>query len=88
MEKIIQLRKKEFWDEDRFNDISFRFPKNENKILKANRMILALCSPVFEAMFYGNLAEKCDTVPIVDIEYDEFMKFLRYIFHIFNSMKK
>lgn len=78
MEKIICERKKEFWCDERFHDISFSFPQSEsNHILKTNRMILTLCSPVFEAMFYGNLAEKCDPIQIVDIESHVFNSLLR-----------
>lgn len=75
MEKVIQQRKAEFWGQDCFHDISFILADNVE--MKANRMILALCSPVFEKMFYGKLAEKRNPIPIVDIESDVFEVFLK-----------
>lgn len=79
MEKIIKARKSEFWGQERFHDISFSFPEfDPNKILHANKMILALCSPVFEAMFYGDLAEKRNPIPIVDVDPVIFETFLRF----------
>uniref|UniRef100_A0A336MMK0 CSON001398 protein n=1 Tax=Culicoides sonorensis TaxID=179676 RepID=A0A336MMK0_CULSO len=82
MENIIKSRKKEFWGQERFHDISFSFHENDDdqKVLKANKTILALCSPVFEAMFFGDLAEKRDPIPIVDVDYTIFEGFLRYIY--------
>jgi len=73
---VIAARKKEFWNQEKFNDIGFSFPPDSDKILRANRTILALCSPVFEAMFFGDLAEQ-DPVPIVDIDSDIFETFLK-----------
>uniref|UniRef100_A0A336M2N0 CSON008583 protein n=1 Tax=Culicoides sonorensis TaxID=179676 RepID=A0A336M2N0_CULSO len=82
MENIIKARKKEFWGQERFHNISFSFQENEGdqKVLKANKTILALCSPVFEAMFFGDLAERRDPIPIVDVDYTIFEGFLRYIY--------
>jgi len=78
MDKVIQDRKKSFWGDERFHDISFSFEDSE-EILKANRMILSLVSPVFEAMFYGDFAKQ-DPVPIKDIGYDTFKDFLYFIY--------
>lgn len=72
----MQKRKAEFWGQKAFHDIGFSFPETE-KILYADRMILALCSPVFEAMFFGDLAEKQNPVPIVDVDPDVFEAFLK-----------
>lgn len=78
MESVIKARKRDFWGQERFHDISFSFPEfDSNKILYANKTILALCSPVFEAMFFGDLAEKRNPIPIVDIEPSIFEAFLR-----------
>lgn len=80
MESVIKARKKEFWGQERFNDISFSFPEfDSNKVLHANKIILALCSPVFEAMFFGDLAEKRNPIPIVDVHPLIFEAFLRYV---------
>lgn len=74
MEKTICERKKLFWDDSRYHDISFSF-EGTDKILRANKMILSLVSPVFEVMFYGDF-EKQDPVLIKDIDYKTFHQFL------------
>lgn len=78
MEAVIKERKKLFWNDDRFHDVSFSFP-NTNQLLRANKMILALVSPVFEAMFFSDLAEKQDPVNIVDVDIETFQKFLWWV---------
>uniref|UniRef100_A0A336MT78 CSON006429 protein n=1 Tax=Culicoides sonorensis TaxID=179676 RepID=A0A336MT78_CULSO len=72
----------EFWGQERFHDISFHFEENQGgpKILRANKTILALCSPVFEEMFFGDSAEKQDPIPIFDVDSTIFEGFLRYIY--------
>ncbi|XP_035210749.1 BTB/POZ domain-containing protein 3-like [Stegodyphus dumicola] len=52
----------------------------EAKPFKAHKLILALASPVFEAMFYGGLAEKGEKVVIPDIAPEGFDFLLRYIY--------
>lgn len=74
MDKIIQERKRTFWNDERFHDISFSF-EDSKKLLRANKMILSLVSPVFEAMFFGDFAKQ-DPVHIKDIPYDVFKEFL------------
>lgn len=49
----------------------------EKTMYHAHRLILALRSPVFEAMFYGGLAERGDTVTIPDVSSDGFSHLLR-----------
>lgn len=75
MEKVIQERKKLFWGQECFQDVTFTLADKVQ--VKANRMILALCSPVFEKMFFGNLSEKRDPIPIVDIDSIAFESFLK-----------
>lgn len=78
MEDVIKARKRSFWGQKRFTDISFSFPEfDSNKILYANKTILALCSPVFKAMFFGELAEKSNPIQIVDVDPSVFEAFLR-----------
>ncbi|CAL1299662.1 unnamed protein product [Larinioides sclopetarius] len=52
----------------------------ENTPFKAHKLILALGSPVFEAMFYGPLAEKGEKVIIPDITPDGFKVLLKYLY--------
>ncbi|XP_075555344.1 BTB/POZ domain-containing protein 6-like [Dermacentor variabilis] len=50
-----------------------------SKTFKAHKQLLALSSEVFEAMLYGQLAEK-DTVVITDLHPDGFYGLLKYVY--------
>ncbi|XP_070378281.1 BTB/POZ domain-containing protein 6-B-like [Dermacentor albipictus] len=50
-----------------------------SKTFKAHKQLLALSSEVFEAMFYGQLAEK-DIVVITDLHPDGFYGLLKYVY--------
>jgi len=47
------------------------------QIFRVHRMILAMSSPVFEAMFYGVLSDKEETVTILDVQPDAFYVMLQ-----------
>lgn len=51
-----------------------------HQMLAGHKLILAMASPVFEAMFYGGLAEKNDPIPILDIDPSAFKSLLEYIY--------
>ncbi|KFM79759.1 BTB/POZ domain-containing protein 3, partial [Stegodyphus mimosarum] len=68
------------------SDITFRVG-SEAEEFKAHRLILALASPVFEAMFYGGLAEKGEKIDIPDISPEGFRCLLRYIYTANASFK-
>ncbi|XP_066977813.1 BTB/POZ domain-containing protein 6-B-like isoform X2 [Macrobrachium rosenbergii] len=54
---------------------------NNQKTLQAHRLILAMSSPVFEAMFFGGMAEKGDKpVEILDVQPQAFKALLQYIY--------
>ncbi|XP_041372665.1 BTB/POZ domain-containing protein 6-like [Gigantopelta aegis] len=61
-----------------FNNVTFRVG-SEQKTVHAHRMILSIRSGVFEAMFYGPLAEQGEIV-IPEVEHDIFEQFLRYLY--------
>lgn len=46
----------------------------------AHKYVLAIASPVFYAMFYGDLAETNEEIELPDCEYDSLIEFLRYIY--------
>lgn len=63
---------------DEFADIQFRFGQGiDGRSLPGHKILLAIRSNVFKAMFYGPMAEKIDAVDITDIEYDCFRTMLR-----------
>lgn len=46
--------------------------------LRGHRLILAMSSPVFEAMFYGGMAEKSDKpIEILDVQPEAFKALLQ-----------
>jgi len=48
----------------------------------AHKLFLAMSSPVFEAMFFGGMAEKSDPIPILDVQPEAFKALLEYDFFI------
>jgi hypothetical protein len=47
-----------------------------------HKLILAMSSPVFEAMFFGGMAEK-NPIPILDVQPDAFKALLEYDIFVF-----
>lgn len=48
--------------------------------MEGHKVFLAMSSPVFEAMFYGGMAEKSDPIPIKDVQPEAFKALLEYIY--------
>lgn len=76
LQELICRRKQSFYNREEFYDVSFQF-LDSTKTVQANKMILTLISPVFEAMFYGRLAETAPSVTITDVEANVFQEFIR-----------
>ena len=51
-----------------------------NQVIPAHKFILAIGSPVFEAMFYGELAETKDTIELPDCDYESLLELFRYMY--------
>ncbi|XP_050309730.1 BTB/POZ domain-containing protein 6-B-like [Anthonomus grandis grandis] len=49
------------------------------QVLECHKLFLAMASPVFEAMFFGGMAEK-DPIVILDVQPDAFRALLEYIY--------
>ena len=63
----IKERTKFVFNNDRFSDIKFVVRKmdgeSESKqVIPAHKFVLSISSPVFEAMFHGELAETRDSI--------------------------
>ena len=54
--------------------------KKRKMAIPAHKFVLSICSPVFFAMFYGEMAEKSDSVDLPDCEYDGVLEMLRYMY--------
>lgn len=47
--------------------------ENNQQIVQGHKLILAMASPVFDAMFNGTLPEKNDPIPILDVQPEAFV---------------
>ena len=68
---------------DHLSDVKF-VATNSNgeskQVIPAHKFILAIGSPVFEAMFYGELAETKETIELPDCDYESLLELFRYIY--------
>ena len=64
------------------SDITFVLtdPDGSQVHVPAHKLVLAISSPVFEAMFYGELAEKTREIELPDTELPYLLEFLRFLY--------
>lgn len=70
------------------SDVSFVVPvqlgENENKkckkVVPAHKFVLAISSPVFFAMFFGDLAETTNSISLPDCEYASLLELFRFLY--------
>ncbi len=55
-------------------------PKKSKMAIPAHKFVLTSCSPVFFAIFCGELADKLDFVDLPDCEYEGVLEMLRYMY--------
>ena len=70
---------------DRLSDVKFvaantNGESESKQVIPAHKFILAIGSPVFEAMFYGELAETKDTIELPDCDYESLLELFRYMY--------
>ena len=53
---------------------------SKRKSIPAHKFVLAITSPVFYVMFYGELAQTKDSVEISDCEYESLLELFRFIY--------
>ena len=81
----IRERAKFMLNNDRLSDVKF-VAANSNgeseskQVIPAHKFILAIGSPVFEAMFYGELAETKETIELPDCDYESLLELFRYMY--------
>ena len=69
-----------------FSEVKFvvregRNSESESKqVIPAHKVVLSISSPVFEAMFHGELAETADSIELPDCEYDSLLELFRYMY--------
>ncbi|XP_068680334.1 BTB/POZ domain-containing protein 2-like [Montipora foliosa] len=81
----IRERTKFMFNNGLFSDVKFVVRKSDGEseskqAIPAHKLMLAIGSPVFEAMFYGELAETSDSVELPDCEYDSLLELFRYLY--------
>ena len=54
--------------------------KRTKMAILAHKFLLSIYSPVFYAMFCGEMAEKSDTIDLPDCEYEGILEMLRYMY--------
>ncbi|XP_061708107.1 uncharacterized protein LOC133518437 [Cydia pomonella] len=64
-----------------WSDCSFLVGSEPHQVVvPGHKLILAMASPVFEAMFYGGMAERNEPIPILDVQPEAFKALLEYIY--------
>ena len=70
---------------DRLSNVKFIATKStgeseSKQVIPAHKFILAISSPVFEAMFYGELAETKETIELPDCDNESLLELFRYMY--------
>lgn len=71
------------FNQELLSDVTFvvRDSQGGSKTIPAHKFVLAISSPVFFAMFFGEMAETTkDSVEISDCEYESLLELFRFIF--------
>ena len=82
----IRERSKFMFNNDLFSDVKFvvqtaaQGESESKQVIPAHKFVLSISSPVFEAMFYGELAETTDSLELPDCEYDSLLELFRYMY--------
>ena len=84
----ISERTKFIFNNELLSDIKFVAPtsnsesesRKSQKSIPAHTFVLAISSPVFYAMFYGELAETASTIELPDCDYESLLELFRYLY--------
>jgi len=82
----IRERSKFMFNNDLHSDVKFvvqkadRGESESKQVIPAHKFVLSISSPVFEAMFYGELAETTDSIELPDCEYENLLELFRYMY--------
>ena len=80
----ISQRTKHIFNTALLSDVKFLVPmsngKSESKVIPAHKLVLAIGSPVFCAMFYGQMADTRDSIELPDCEYEGVLELFRFIY--------
>ena len=80
----ISQRTKYIFNTALLSDVKFIVPvsngESESKVIPAHRLVLAIGSPVFFAMFCGEMADTRDSIELPDCEYEGVLELFRFIY--------
>jgi len=81
----IRERSRSMFNNDLFSDVKFVVHRSDHErerkqVIPAHKFVLSISSPVFEAMFYGELAETTDSIELPDCDYDSLLELFRYMY--------
>ena len=84
----ISERTKFIFNNELLSDVKFVVPASHNesqsrksqKCIPAHKFILAISSPVFYAMFYGEMAESSGTIRLPDCDYESLLELFRFLY--------
>ena len=81
----VRERTKFMFNNEHLNDVKFVVRGNDgesetDRLITAHKFVLSIGSPVFEAMFYGELAETKDTIQLPDSDYESLLELFRYLY--------
>ena len=84
----ISQRTKFIFNNELLSDVKFIVPSSHNesegrksqKCIPAHKFILAISSPVFCAMFYGEMAETSGTIQLPDCDYESLLELFRFLY--------
>ena len=67
------------------SDVKFIVPVSNSesgsrKMIPAHKFVLAIGSPVFYAMFFGEMAETKNAIELPDCEYESLLELFRYLY--------
>ena len=73
------------FNNEHLSDVKFvvrgNYAESESRrSITAHKFVLSIGSPVFEAMFYGELAETKDTIQLPDSDYESLLELFRYLY--------
>ena len=84
----ISGRRKFIFNNELLSDVKFVAPSSNSesesrksqKNIPAHKFVLAISSPVFYAMFYGEMAETASTIELPDCDYESLLELFRYLY--------
>ena len=85
----ISERIKFTFNNELLSDVKFVVPasRNENEsqksrkcMIPAHKFVLAISSPVFYAMFYGEMTETADTIQLPDCDCESLLELFRFVY--------